>query len=87
MSQRAFPVVYAINAIPHQTQFLGLSLGLCFAFIAAACIAISKRLVVTEELDDDYGVPEHPEEQERIEQLVEESGDRITRKRNFVVSD
>jgi ubiquinol-cytochrome c reductase iron-sulfur subunit len=82
----AFPVVYAVNAIPRQTQFLGLSLGLCFAFIAAACIVISKRLVVTEELDDDYGVPEHPEEQERIEQLVEESGDRITRKRLFVLA-
>ena len=82
----AFPVVYAVNAIPHQTQFLGLSLGLCFAFIAAACIVISKRLVVTEELDDDYGVPEHPVEQERIEQLVEESGDRITRKRLFVLA-
>ena len=82
----AFPVVYAVNAIPRQTQFLGLSLGLCFAFIAAACIVISKRLVVTEELDDDYGVPEHPEEQERVEQLVEESGDRITRKRLFVLA-
>ena len=82
----AFPVVYAVNAIPRQTQFLGLSLGLCFAFIAAACIVISKRLVVTEELDDDYGVAEHPEEQERVEQLVEESGDRITRKRLFVLA-
>jgi ubiquinol-cytochrome c reductase iron-sulfur subunit len=82
----AFPVVYAVNAIPHQTQFLGLALGLCFAFVAAACIVIGKRLVVTEELEDDYGVPEHPEEQERIEQLVEESGDRITRKRLFMIA-
>ena len=82
----AFPVVYAVNAIPRQTQFLGLSLGLCFGFIAAACIVISKRLVVSEELDEEYGVPEHPEEQERLEQIVEESGERITRKRLFVVA-
>jgi ubiquinol-cytochrome c reductase iron-sulfur subunit len=82
----AFPIVYAVDAIPRQTQFLGLSLGLCFAFIAAACIVIAKRLVVTEELADQYGIPEHPEEQERIEQLVEESGDRITRKRLFVLA-
>lgn len=82
----AFPVVYAVNAIPNQTQFLGLSLGLCFGFIAAACIVIAKRLIVTEELDEEYGPPEHPEEQERLEQIVEESGDRITRKRLFVVA-
>jgi ubiquinol-cytochrome c reductase iron-sulfur subunit len=82
----AFPVVYAVEAIPHQTQFLGLSLGLCFAFIAAACIVIAKRLVVTEELEDDYGIPEHPQEQELVEHLVSESGDRLTRKRLFVLA-
>jgi ubiquinol-cytochrome c reductase iron-sulfur subunit len=82
----AFPVIYAVNAIPRKTQFLGLALGLCFAFIAAACIVISKRLVVSEELEEDYGVPEHPEEQEKLEQLVEESGERITRKRLFLVA-
>jgi ubiquinol-cytochrome c reductase iron-sulfur subunit len=82
----AFPVIYALNAIPRQTQFLGLSLGLCFGFIAAACIVISKRLVVSEELEEEYSVPEHPEEQEKLEQLVEESGDRITRKRLFLIA-
>ena len=82
----AFPVIYAVNAIPRKTQFLGLALGLCFGFIAAACIVIAKRLVVTEELEEDYSVPEHPEEQEKLEQLVEESGERITRKRLFVVA-
>jgi ubiquinol-cytochrome c reductase iron-sulfur subunit len=77
----AFPVVYALDAIPRQTQFLGLSLGLCFGFVAAACIVISKRLVVSEELEEEYGPPEHLEEQEKVEQIVDESGDRITRKR------
>jgi ubiquinol-cytochrome c reductase iron-sulfur subunit len=81
----AFPVVFAVNAIPHQTQFLGLSLGLCLVFVALACLAISKRLVATEQLEEDYPPPSHPEEQEKIEQIVDESGDRITRKRLFVV--
>jgi len=74
------PVVYAWGAIPDQTQFLGLALGLAFAFISAACIAIGKRLVVTEELEEDYGIS-HPDDQAALEQLVEESGDRFTRKR------
>jgi ubiquinol-cytochrome c reductase iron-sulfur subunit len=82
----AFPVIYAVNAIPDQTQFLGLSLGLCFGFVAAACIVISKRLIVTEELEEEYSPVEHPEEQEKLEQIVEESGDRITRKRLLTVA-
>ncbi|HYZ75926.1 MAG TPA: Rieske 2Fe-2S domain-containing protein [Gaiellaceae bacterium] len=76
-----FVVVYAVESIPHQTQFLGLSLGLAFAFLAAALVLIAYRLVVTEELEEDYPPPAHPAEQEALEQLVEESGDRMTRKR------
>jgi ubiquinol-cytochrome c reductase iron-sulfur subunit len=79
-----FPVVYAIDP-PHATQFLGLSLGLALAFLAAASVVVGKRLVVTEELEEEYGVPEHPTEQEAVEQLVEESGDRFTRRRLIVV--
>jgi ubiquinol-cytochrome c reductase iron-sulfur subunit len=81
----AFPVVYAVDAIPNQTQFLGLSLGLCLAFLSAASILIGKRLVVTEELEEDYPPPEHPAEQEALEQLAVESGDRFTRKRLIAV--
>jgi quinol---cytochrome c reductase iron-sulfur subunit len=81
----AVPVVYAFDAIPHQTQFLGLALGLAFAFLSAACIVIGKRLVVTEELEEDYPLP-HPAEQEVIDELVEESGDRFTRKRLLFVA-
>jgi ubiquinol-cytochrome c reductase iron-sulfur subunit len=76
----AVVVVYAWDAIPDQTQFLGLALGLALAFISAACIVIGKRLVVTEEIEEDYSVP-HPDDQSALEQLVEESGDRFTRKR------
>jgi ubiquinol-cytochrome c reductase iron-sulfur subunit len=81
----AFPVIYAVESIPNQTQFLGLSLGLCLAFLSAAAILIGKRLVVTEELEEDYPVPEHPSEQEALGQIVGESGDRFTRKRLIVV--
>jgi ubiquinol-cytochrome c reductase iron-sulfur subunit len=80
----AFPVVYAVDSIPNQTQFLGLSLGLCLAFLSAASILIAKRLVVTEEIEEDYSPPEHPAEQEALGRLVEESGDRFTRRRLLV---
>jgi ubiquinol-cytochrome c reductase iron-sulfur subunit len=82
----AFPVVYATDAIPHQTQFLGLALGLALAFIAAACVVIAKRLVVTEELEEDYSLPAHPDEEETVARIVEESGDRFTRKRLLLLA-
>jgi ubiquinol-cytochrome c reductase iron-sulfur subunit len=84
VSGAAFPVVYAVDSIPHQTQFLGLSLGLCLAFLSAASIVIGNRLVVTEEVEEDYPPPEHPTEQEALEQLVDESDDRFTRRRLIV---
>jgi ubiquinol-cytochrome c reductase iron-sulfur subunit len=78
-----FIVVYAVDAIPHQPQFLGLTLGLSLVLLAAALIVTAKRLIVTEELEDDYPVVEHREEQELIEQVVAESGGRLTRRRLF----
>src|SRR5256884_2286818 len=82
----AFPVVYAVDAIPHQTQFLGLALGLALGFIAAACVVIAKRLVVTEELEEDYPLPSRPEEEESVARIVDESGSRFTRKRLLLVA-
>jgi quinol---cytochrome c reductase iron-sulfur subunit len=76
-----FIVLYAFNHLAHQTQYLGLALGLAFAFVAVALIVVGKRLVVTEELEEDYPLPGHPTAQEELEQLVSESGDRFTRKR------
>jgi ubiquinol-cytochrome c reductase iron-sulfur subunit len=81
----AFVVVYAVEAIPRKTQYLGLSLGLAFAFLAAAFVVAAYRLVVTEELEEDYPPPAHPSEHESIEQLVAESGERMTRKRLLVL--
>ena len=74
-----FIVVYAVDSLPDHTQLLGAALGLSLLCVAAAMIIVGKRLVVTEELVEPYPPEEHPGEQELIVQLVEESGDRITR--------
>ena len=80
----AFVVVYVLDRLPAHTQLLGLSLGLAFAFLAAALVVTAKRLVPDEELEDDYPVHEHPEEQERVVQVLEESG--LTRRKLFLVA-
>src|ERR1051326_5659193 len=74
----AFPVIYALDRLPRHTQLLGLSLGLSFVLVGAALIVTAKRLVVTEELEEDYPAIEYPEEQEKIVQIVEESGGGVT---------
>ena len=81
LAAAAFVAVYALDRLSHQTQWLGLTLGLAFAFLAAACIVIAHRLVVTEELEENYPEPESPDVQDEIDQIVEESGSRFTRKR------
>ncbi|HEV2592222.1 MAG TPA: Rieske (2Fe-2S) protein [Gaiellaceae bacterium] len=86
LSAIAFVVVYALDRLPNQTQLLGLALGLALLFIAAALLVTAKKLVVTEELEEDYPVNEHPEEQATITQVVDESGDRLTRRRLFKLS-
>src|SRR5204863_6802854 len=79
----AFVVVYAIDSLPDHTQLLGLCLGLCLISIAAALIITARQLIVTEELVEPYTPEEHPNEQELIAQVVEEAGDRLTRRRLF----
>ena len=79
-SAAAFPVLYAVEAHP-LTQLLGLALGLSFAFLAAALVVISKHAVVTEELPEDYPPPAREMEREELLQIVDESGDSISRKR------
>jgi ubiquinol-cytochrome c reductase iron-sulfur subunit len=80
----AFVVVYALDRLPRHTQLLGLSLGLAFAFLAAALVVTAKRLVVNEELEDDYPVEENAEEQETIARVVDESG--LTRRRLLMLA-
>ena len=76
-----FIVTYAMFG-PEQlpNELLGICLGMAMAFIGAAFTVMAKKLVVTEELEEDYP-EEHPEEQEKVAQIIEESGSRITRKR------
>jgi ubiquinol-cytochrome c reductase iron-sulfur subunit len=75
----AFVVVYVLDRLPRHTQLLGLSLGLAFAFLAAGLIVTGKRLVPDEQLEGEYPENEHPDEQESVVRIVEESG--LTRRR------
>ncbi len=82
----AFIVVYALDRLPAQTQLLGLALGLAFAFLAAACVVAGRHVVPVEEISEPYPEPEHPAEQEEVLQLVEESSQRMTRRRLLKVA-
>jgi ubiquinol-cytochrome c reductase iron-sulfur subunit len=77
----AFIVVYAFNHLAHQTQYLGLTLGGAFVVLAAACVLIANKLVVSEELDEPYPPPAHPQTTEEVDEIVAESGLRFTRRR------
>jgi len=81
-----FLAVFADSAIPHPTQFLGLSLGLAFAFLTAAFVVVARYLVVTEELVHDYPPDEHTGAEREIEQLLDESTERFTRRRLVVAT-
>ena len=90
----AIAVVFAVGFIVTYAEFspsklpnelLGITLGGCLVFVALALTVFAKRLVVTEELEEDY--PEdHPEEQQEIAEMVRESGSRITRKRLLITA-
>jgi quinol---cytochrome c reductase iron-sulfur subunit len=78
-----FVVVYVLDRLPRQTQLLGATLGLSLACIATALLVTAHRLVVTEELESEYPLEEHLAEQAKVVEIVEESGDRLTRRRLF----
>ena len=90
----ALAVVFALGFIvvygefsPHDmsNSLLGICLGGSLACIALALTVVAKRLVVTEELEDDY--PEqHPDKQREVAQIVRESGSRFTRKRLLIAA-
>ena len=78
----AFVVVYAVDPLSHRTQFLGLTLGLALASLAAALLVVGHRLVVTEEREDAYPDPDqHVDDRAAVERIVSESGSRFTRRR------
>jgi ubiquinol-cytochrome c reductase iron-sulfur subunit len=76
----AFIVVYAVESLPAHTQLLGASIGLCFASIAVAFLVIGQRVLPEEQLEEEYHETT-PEDQLRIERIVDESADAFTRKR------
>lgn len=59
---------------------LGVCIAGSLAFIAAALAVFARRLIVTEELEEDYP-DEHPADQQQLAQLIRESASRITRRR------
>jgi ubiquinol-cytochrome c reductase iron-sulfur subunit len=74
-----FVVAYGVG---WSTQVLGGSLAGALALVGAALIVTAQRLIVTEELLEDYPPPEgDPEAQGDVAQIVRESGDGVTRKR------
>lgn len=81
LSAAGFVAVYAIDRVPRQTQFLGLSLGLAFALLAAACIVVARRILPPYESEEPYAEPHHLPEAEEVVQIVEESKDAFTRRR------
>ena len=80
-----FVAIYALDRIDHQTQFLGLSLGLAFVCLAAALVVTGRYLVADDEIGEPYGQP-NPDAQEEVVQIGEESDDRITRRRLLVLT-
>jgi ubiquinol-cytochrome c reductase iron-sulfur subunit len=76
-----FVVVYAeYSAARIPNELLGICLGGAFLFVAAALTVVARRLVVSEELEDDYP-HEHPKDQREVAEIIHQSGSRITRKR------
>jgi len=73
-----FVVAYGLD---WSTQALGGALGGALALLAAALIVTAKRLMPDEEIPELYPDEEHPEEQEKVDQIVRESGSGLTRKR------
>jgi ubiquinol-cytochrome c reductase iron-sulfur subunit len=73
----AFVVFYAVG---FSTQVLGLAFAGALGLISGALIVAARRLVVAEQLMEEYPEP-HPGEQESVAQIVRESGSRLTRKR------
>jgi ubiquinol-cytochrome c reductase iron-sulfur subunit len=81
LSAVGFIVVYSLERFSGQHELLGVTLGVAFAFVAAALVTLGKRVTPNEELEDAYPEVEHPEEQESLAAIVEEPAAGITRKK------
>jgi ubiquinol-cytochrome c reductase iron-sulfur subunit len=74
----AFVAIYAGGA---DDQLLGLALGLCLLVLAAAFVITAFRLVPSEEVEEPYPEPAHPDDVAAVDQIVVESGRHLTRRK------
>jgi ubiquinol-cytochrome c reductase iron-sulfur subunit len=76
-----FIVTYAVFS-PRQMPnwLLGVCIAGSLACVAVSLIVVARRLVVTEEIEEDYP-QDNPAEQQQIAQIVRESASGITRRR------
>lgn len=70
----------AFYVVEPETQWLGLTLGLAFAFLSIAAIVAGKALVPQEEIESDVGPDEDPDERERAARTVESAGAGVSRR-------
>jgi ubiquinol-cytochrome c reductase iron-sulfur subunit len=73
-----FVVFYVLRP---NTQFLGLTIGLAFACLAAAAGIAAKRLVPREKVVDEYHDFGDEDEQEDVAAIVEEGGHGVSRRK------
>ena len=76
----AFAVWYVVDRLPWDTQMFGLTLALGFGFAGAAAIVASRAIVPVEEVSEPYANEPHEEAIEEVEQIVDESGNRLSRR-------
>lgn len=72
-------IVFYVTA--PDTQLLGLTIGLAFAFLALATALAGKRLVPQEKAADEYHFYGDEERREDVEAIVKESADGISRRK------
>jgi ubiquinol-cytochrome c reductase iron-sulfur subunit len=81
LSAVLFIVVYSLPRFNAQHELFGLTLAGAFGFLGAALVVLARRVLPSEELEEDYPDSEHPEEGIETAKLIEESGRSVTRKR------
>ena len=84
MFATAFVLVYAFaNDLPANNQLFGITLGGALLFLAGALIVVGLKLVPSEERIDPYPPEEHQRDQQVLFNVIEEGGERFTRKGLF----
>jgi ubiquinol-cytochrome c reductase iron-sulfur subunit len=76
-----FIVVYSLERFPAQHELFGVTLAAAFGFLGAGLIVLARRVLPSEELEEDYPEEQHVEAGIEAATIVEESGSSITRKR------